>query len=204
MKLYDFPLAPNPRRLRVFLAEKGIEIPKEMVNLVEGEQRSEAFLAKNPLGSLPVLELDDGTILTESGAIIEYFEELHPEPTLLGTTPLERAQARRINRIVELGILRFAAQYFHATMAVLPGSEKDATLAEGAKEAMLRALDVVEAELGDGPWLAGERVTVADCTLFAAFEMARFASLEIESIGGEHRNLARWYRAFKERPSAGA
>jgi glutathione S-transferase len=204
MKLYDFPLAPNPRRLRVFLAEKGIAVPKETVNLVEGAQRSEAFLAKNPLGGLPVLELDDGTILTESGAIIEYFEELHPEPTLLGTTPLERAQARRLDRIVELGILRFAAQYFHASMAVLPGSEKDVTVAESAKEAMVRALDVVEAELGDGPWLAGGRVTVGDCTLFAAFEMARFASLEIETVGGAHPNLARWYGAFKERPSAGA
>ena len=86
MKLYDFPFAPNPRRLRVYLAETGIEIPRVTVDLRAGEQRAAEFLAKNPHGSLPVLELDDGTLLSESEAIIEYLEELNPEPAMIGST----------------------------------------------------------------------------------------------------------------------
>jgi glutathione S-transferase len=204
MKLYDFSPAPNPRRLRVFLAEKGIQVPLETVNLVAGEQRTEAFLAKNPMGALPALELDDGTILTESGAIIEYFEELHPEPSLLGTTPLERAQARRLNRLAELAVLGRVARYFHATLALLPGAEKDERTAAEMKEQLCKPLVVLDAELEGKTWLAGDRVTVGDCTLFVAFELARFSGLELETLGGTHDQLARWYHAFKERPSAEA
>src|SRR5215467_15796647 len=105
MKIYDFVGAPNPKKVRVYLAEKGLQIPCVQVNIVTGENRSPEFLKKNPLGGLPVLELDDGSHLTESLAIIEYLEELHPTPPLLGTTPLERARAREAERICELGVL---------------------------------------------------------------------------------------------------
>src|SRR5262245_65914741 len=93
MKVYDFAGAPNPKKLRVYLAEKGLNVPMEQVDILSGKNRTPEFLAqKNPLGGLPVLELDDGSYLTESLAIMEYFEELHPTPPLLGTTPLERAR----------------------------------------------------------------------------------------------------------------
>ncbi|HYC23206.1 MAG TPA: glutathione S-transferase N-terminal domain-containing protein, partial [Candidatus Bathyarchaeia archaeon] len=105
MKIYDFVGAPNPKKLRVYLAEKGISVRLEPVDIITGANRKPEFLAKNPLGGLPVLELDDGTHLPESLAIIEYFEELHPTPPMIGSTPLERARVRALERIAELGVL---------------------------------------------------------------------------------------------------
>ena len=99
MKLHEFTGAPNPKKVRVYLAEKGIEVPSQQVNIVAGENRQPDFLKKNPMGGLPVLELDDGSFLPESLAIIEYFEELHPNPPMIGTTPLERARARALERL---------------------------------------------------------------------------------------------------------
>ena len=96
MKLYTFPLAPNPTKVRVYLKEKGLDIPEQTVDLLAGEQQQPAFQAINPLGGVPVLELDDGTRLCESLAIIEYLEELHPEPPMIGTDPLERARVRAL------------------------------------------------------------------------------------------------------------
>src|SRR5437899_12775931 len=105
MKIYDFVGAPNPKKLRVYLAEKGLRIPFEPVNIMTGDNRKPEFLKKNPMGGLPVLELDDGSCLSESLAIMEYLEELHPTPPMLGTTPRERARVRELERIAELGIL---------------------------------------------------------------------------------------------------
>ena len=115
MKIYDFVGAPNPKKLRVYLAEKGITIPCEQVNIVSGENRQPPFLKKNPLGGLPVLELDDGTCLTESLAIMQYLEELHPTPPMIGTTPLERARVREMERIVEFGVMSRVATVFQNT-----------------------------------------------------------------------------------------
>ena len=119
LKLYTFPIAPNPTKLRVYLAEKGIEIEQVTVDLPKGEQRGAEHRARNPLGKLPVLELDDGSYLTESLAIIEYFEELHPEPPMLGRTPLERARVRELERIADLGVLIRVARIVHATRSPL-------------------------------------------------------------------------------------
>src|SRR5437588_9617585 len=112
MKTYDFVGAPNPKKLRVYLAEKGLKVPVESVNIVTGENRTPEFLKRNPLGGLPVLELDDGSYLTESLAIIEYFEELHPQPAMIGTSALERAHVREMERIAEIGVLTRIAQIF--------------------------------------------------------------------------------------------
>jgi glutathione S-transferase len=199
MKLYDFPLAPNPRRLRIYLAEKGLAIPRVTVDLRAGEQRAPEFLAKNPYGSLPVLELDDGTLLTESEAIIEYLEELHPEPPLLGRTPLERARTRRLERLCEIAVLFRAARYVHAVVAPLPGAKPNPALAECARSELPRGLAVLEREVGE--FVAGERVSVADCTLFAAFEFARIAGLNLEE---GYPRLGAWYARFSQRPSAKA
>ena len=113
MRLYYFPVAPNPTKVRVYLAEKGIELETERVNLRETQQRTPEFLAKNPLGKLPVLELDDGSYVCESLAIIEYLEELHPDPPLFGVTPEERAHARAVERAADIGVLLPIGQIVH-------------------------------------------------------------------------------------------
>src|SRR5271156_3285232 len=115
MKIYDTTIAPNPRRVRIFLAEKGISIPYEQVDLAKAENRQPPFLAKNPLGGVPVLELDDGTLIAESVAICRYFEELHPNPPLMGTGALERAQVEMWQRRMELALFYNVGQTFRNT-----------------------------------------------------------------------------------------
>ena len=201
MKLYDFPLAPNPRKLRVYLAEKGIEIPRATVNLTQGEQLAPEFRAKNGMGGVPVLELDDGTCLRESLAIIEYLEELHPDPPMIGTTPLERARVRALERTADIGLLIGVARVFHATRAVLPGRTPNLELAAHFRRDLDKPTQFLDGVLADGrAFVAGERPTIADCTLFAAFEFARTGQLDIP--WPEH--LARWDERFRTRPSAQA
>jgi len=201
VRIYDFPLAPNPRKLRVYLAEKGLAIPLVSVDLTKGEQRSPAMLARNPMGGLPVLELDDGTCLRESLAIIEYLEELHPEPPMIGATPLERARVRALERAADLGLVRGVGRIFHATHAVLPGRTPDPAIAAYFRREIEKPAAYLDAVLADGgPFVAGERVTIADCTLFAALEFERTGRLEI----AWPPHLAAWYARFRERPSAAA
>jgi glutathione S-transferase len=201
VKLYDFYFAPNPRKLRVYLAEKGISIPKVSVDLTKGEQRAPELLARNPMGGLPVLELDDGTCLRESLAIIEYLEELHPEPPMIGTTPLERARVRALERTADLGVLGNVARVLHNTLSVLPGRVPNPELAALGRKDLERPAAYFDAALADGrPFVAGERVTIADCTLFAAMEFARTGNLAIEWPA----HVAAWFARFRERPSAAA
>jgi glutathione S-transferase len=199
MRIYDFPLAPNPRKLRVYLGEKGLAIPFVRVDLLRGEQRAPEFLARNPMGLLPVLELDDGTCLTESLAIIEYLEELHPEPPLIGREPLERARVRRLERLADVDVLQRVARIVHATRSPLPGVPAHPEYAEMLRAGLPRALRVLDAELEGRPFVAGARPTIADCTLFAAFEFARQFAVAIDP---RFANLVRWHAAFGERPSA--
>ena len=198
MKIHDFPFAPNPRKLRTYLGEKGIEVPFQIVNLPEGEQKTPEFLAMNPFGNVPVLELDDGSTLTESLTIIEYFEELFPDPPMIGTTPLERARTRRIERIIDTGILARVGRYVHAANSPLPGRKPNPAMAQAMLDELPEPLGVVDAEVGERPFVAGDRPTIADCTLFAAFSFAGFRGLD---LGENHPNLARWYAEFSERPS---
>jgi glutathione S-transferase len=198
MKLYYFPIAPNPTKVRIYLAEKGIEMEQVRVNLVKGEQKSQEHRALNPLGNLPVLELDDGTYLSESLAIIELLEELYPEPPMIGTDPFERARVRRLERIADLGVLIPVARIIHATRSPL-GLPPVPQIAEAARRVLPNALGVLDSEIGDRRFLAGTHPTIADCTLFAAFRFARFGDVE---IGPAYRNLARWSTEFGERPSA--
>lgn len=198
MKLYCFPVAPNPTKVRVYLREKGLDVPEEMVNLREGEQRTAAFLAKNPMGKLPVLELDDGTLLTESLPIIEYFEETHPEPSMWGDTPAQRGRARTLERLCDLGALIGTARVVHATRSPL-GLPPNETLAEAARADLRRALEVLEGMIGDGPFVAGPRVTVADCTLHAGLSFGSFFDVKLDPA---FANVTRWWERFRERPSA--
>jgi glutathione S-transferase len=204
VKLYVFPVAPNPTRLRLYLAEKRaagarFELEEITVDLRNMEQRSAAHLARNPLGKLPVLETSEGVFLTESLAIIEYLEELVPEPPMLGTTPIERACARELERIVELGVLRPIAEIVHATASPL-GLPPNPAVAEHFRQSLPNALELLEERLSDGrPLLMGDRPSIADCSLAAAFQFGRVAKVEIDA---SFANLARWETAFRERPSA--
>jgi glutathione S-transferase len=202
MKVYDFVGAPNPKKLRVYLAEKGIEVPREAVDIISGQNRQPEFLKKNPLGGLPVLELDDGSHLPESLAIIEYFEELHPEPPMIGKTPLERAKVRALERVCELGVMSAVAAIFQNTSPFMAGRLKQsADTAENARGRLAANLKVVDEAIGNRPFVAGERPTIADCTLLAALEFAEFAGAPLDP---SFENVARWYADFRKRPSASA
>jgi glutathione S-transferase len=202
MKIYDFVGAPNPKKLRVYLAEKGLRIPFEPVNIMTGDNRKPDFLKKNPMGGLPVLELDDGGCLSESLAIIEYLEELNPTPPMIGTTPGARARVRELERIADLGVLGGVGQYFQNTHPFMAQRVKQSPeAAETAKTRLTTALKVLDAAIGSKPFVAGERPTIADCTLLAALEFAEFAQAPIDP---ECKNVSRWYAKFKERPSAQA
>ena len=204
MKLYMFQVAPNPTKVRLYLAEKAagggqIDIEQLSMNLPKGEQKSPEHLARNPFGKLPVLELDDGSHLIESLAIIEYLEERFPEPPLIGRDAQERARVRELERVADLGVLLPVGRIVHATNSPLglpPVPEVAALFGEILPEG-LRFLD---AALADGrPFLAGQTPTVADCTLAAALQFARFGKVEIDP---SFEKLARWDAAYRERPVA--
>jgi len=201
MRLHDFAFAPNPRKVRTYLAEKGLDIPRVQVDITRGEQREPGFLERNPAGALPVLELDDGSFLTESLAIIEYLEELHPDPPMIGTTPRERARTRELERFVDTALLGRVARIFFNTSPVFAGGQQLAEAAEQAREGLPRNLEILDARIGDGPFVAGARPSIADCTLHACWEHARLAQVEIPD---RFANLHAWRERFLERPSARA
>jgi glutathione S-transferase len=204
MKLYVFPVAPNPTKVRLYLAEKRaagapLDVEERPVDLTKGEQRSPEHLARNPRGTLPVLELDDGSHLTESLAIIEYLEELCPRPAMLGETALERARTREVERMADLGVLIAAARVVHATKSPL-GLPPAPEVASRARTMLLGTLEILDALLSDGrPLLAGERPTIADCTLAAALQFARFGGMH---AADEFEHVRRWDAAYRQRPAA--
>lgn len=207
MKIYDFVGAPNPKRLRVYVAEKGLAIPVEQVDALAGANRTPEFLRKNPMGRLPLLELDDGTYLPESLAIMEYLEELHPTPSMIGGSPRERARVRALERIAELGVLGPISTVFlhsHPFMTSHPAMvgrvKPSPEAAEYGRTRLAESLRVLDGAIGEQPFVAGARPTIADCTLFAALDFAD--TMEIGWSGFEH--VGRWYAAFKRRPSAPA
>lgn len=202
MKLYFFMIAPNPTRVRLYLAEKAargtsIELEQVPVSLLEGEQKGPEHLARNPLGKLPVLELDDGSYLTESLAIIEYLEELYPESPMIGTDPQQRARVRRLERIAETGVLAPVAFVVHTTNSPL-GSDPVPEVAAYFREAMGPPLRVLEDCLSDGRSFVagGEHATIADCTLAAALQFGRFGKFELDA---SFANLLRWDAAYRQR-----
>jgi glutathione S-transferase len=199
MKLYVYPFAPNPRKVLVYLKEKGIDVPLVQVDITKGENRTPEFLKKNPLGGLPVLELDDGTILTESLAIIEYFEETHPEKSMIGSGALDRARVRELERICEFGVMGGVAAVFQNTSPFFAGRVKQSPeAAETGRTRIANALKVLEARIGSKPFVAGNSPTIADCTLVAALDFGQFAGVPLDP---QLANVMRWYTAFKQRPS---
>jgi glutathione S-transferase len=204
VKLYVFPVAPNPTRVRLYLAEKSgggadFDIEEVMVNLPQKQQQSREHLKRNPLAKLPVLEIEDGVYLTESLAIIEYLEELVPDPPMIGTTALTRARTRELERIIEIGVLRPIAQIVHATASPL-GLPPNPALAEFFRGVLPRHLALVDERLGDGrPLLMGDSPSITDCTLAAALQFGRMGKIEIDP---SYENITRWDTAFRERVSA--
>jgi glutathione S-transferase len=204
MKIYVFPVAPNPTKVRLYLAEKAtagtqIDCEEVTVSLPQGEQNAPEHLARNPMGRIPVLELDDGSFLIESLPIIHYLEELYPDPPMIGTTPLERARVLEIERIADIGVLYAGARIVHATNSPLrlPPMPEVASYFEEVVDKNLAALDE---RMADGrPFLAGDRPSIADCTLAAGLQFMRFRELGIDP---KYENLNRWDAEFRARPTA--
>lgn len=201
LKLYTQRVAPNPTKLDLYLAEKaalGWEISLERipVNLMKGEQRSPAIEAKNPLGRVPFLEFDDGTILPESLAIIEYLEERWPEPSLIGSTPDERALARALERGIDIDILYGVALVVHSTNSPA-GYPKNPGVAAWFTASMEAPLSTLNRRLSDGrPFVAGPKPTIADCSLGAALQFARFGKLDLL---GPYEHIGEWDRRYRMR-----
>ncbi len=203
MKLYDGGRAPNPRRVRVFLAEKGISVPMEPVDLGALAQKSEAFTAINPIQRVPVLELDDGTVIAESIAICRYFEELNPEPPLFGRGALEKAMVEMWNRRLELHLLFPISHVFrntHPAMAKMEVPQVPAW-AEANKPRIADFLGVFDRELAKRPFAAGDRYSVADITGMIAVDFMKPAKL---AVPDECANVRRWHAEVAARPSASA
>ncbi len=202
MKLYEYTMAPNPRRVRVFLAEKGIQVPYQQVDIGKSENRTPEFLAKNPIGKIPLLELDDGTYLAESVAICRYFEELQPEPPLLGTSARERAEVEMWQRRMELGLFELITGCFRNTHDFFKGRLPQVPeYGNICKQAALGRLEWLDGELAAREFVAGERYTIADITALVAIDFGRIIDIRIQP---EQKNLARWYQTVSTRPSAKA
>lgn len=202
MKIYDSTIAPNPRRVRIFLAEKGITVPYHQVDLAKAENRQPWFLAKNPLGGVPVLELDDGTLIAESVAICRYFEGTHPNPPLMGTGALGCAIVEMWQRRMELALLAPIAQAFRNTSEFFKGRIPQVPeFGEVCKADAIRRFEWLDQVMADRQFIAGERYTIADITALVAVDFARWIKIAIQP---EQKNLARWYAAVSARPSAKA
>ncbi len=203
MKILETRLAPNPRRVRIFLAEKGIEVPFEQVDLMKGDLKTDAFTKLNKLQRVPVMVLDDGTSICESMAICRYFEELQPSPALFGTGPLGRAQVEMWQRRMELGLLNSIASAFrhlHPAMASLEVPQV-AAWGEANKPRALEMLQLLDEQLGANRYVAGDAYSVADITAMVAIDFMKPARvMRPEGLA----NLERWYGEVSSRPSAKA
>jgi glutathione S-transferase len=184
----------------IYLAEKGIDLPRRDVNLAAGEQKSPEFLALNPAGKVPILVLDDGSVLSESGAIVEYLEELYPDPPMLGVTPLARARVRALERMAHDLIGRSSMWLMHFHPYFAGRIKPDALVAAASKPFVDESLAALEAHIGDNAFLAGPTPTIADCTLFAVFQTCR-ERLEVR-LGEGYPRLEAWHERFAARPSA--
>lgn len=202
MKLYDFTRAPNPRRVRIFLAEKGITVPLEQLDLFTGANRTPEALKRNPYGGLPVLELDDGTCIAESVAICRYFEDLHPQPALMGVDAKDRAVVEMWNRRMELVLFAHIGRYFQHTSEIFKTRIKQMPeVAEVAREAALAQMRVIDGFIAGRRFIAGERYTIADITAMVALGLGAVVGLTVDP-GLAH--LTRWYGEVSARPSARA
>ena len=203
MKLYDGGRAPNPRRVRIFLAEKGIAVPTEQVDLGQLQQRSDAYTAVNPMQRVPALVLDDGTVIAESIAICRYFEAVAPEPALFGRGALGCALVEMWNRRVEFHLFLPVAtvfQHLHPAMKIMIDPQV-AQWGEANKPRVFEFLRFLDGELASRPFVAGADYSVADVTALVAVDFMRVSKL---AVPDELAHVRRWHEAVSARPSAAA
>lgn len=200
MKIYETQSAPNPRRVRVFLAEKGIDIEYVQLDIVKGENISAEIRAKYSPGKVPFLELDDGTCIGETVAICRYFEELHPSPPLMGRSALEKAHIEMWQRQVEFNLLmnvglcfQHSTGYFKDRMTPVPEFGREAGKNAG------KYLLVLEKRLAKSEYLCGADFSIVDITALCAIDFARVVKIRLDE---QHPNLRRWYAQINQRPSA--
>lgn len=204
MKLYDLKIAPNCKRLRMFLAAKGIEIEKVQVDPRKGETREGWFMEKNPLGAVPVLELDDGTCIADSMAISTYLEHLHPDPNLMGRDPLEKAMITMWHRRTDELMLTEACFAVHHLSTdgdpywgFAEGRRRNREFGENSKEIILMGMGLLELQLSANKYVAGDRFTIADCAAYAAIEPAAHVGVPIPDY---FENVRRWADAIADTP----
>lgn len=209
MKLYDFTIAPNPRRVRIFLAEKGIEIPTVQVDLMQGEQFSPEFSQKGPLNDVPLLELDNGQCITQVNAICRYIEAAYPENPLFGATPEEIGLVEMWDHIAFMNGIGAVADAFRNSSEMfvdraLVGKHSYAqipALAERGRQRTVNFFADMNEHLADRNFVAGDNYSVADITTLVAVDFAKWIELEVPE---EHEHLKRWYASVSQRPSAQA
>lgn len=203
MKLYDGGRAPNPRRVRIFLAEKGVEVPLVPVDMAAMGHKSQEVTAKNPLQRLPVLELDDGTVITESVAICRYFEEIHPEPPLFGEGPVGKALVEMWQRRIELNFVSAVAQAFRHIHPAMKEWEvpQIAEWGEANKPKAIEFLRFLDGHLAENRFIAGNAYSIADITGMVGVEFMKPARL---AVPDELDNVKRWFAEVSSRPSAQA
>ena len=203
VKLYNHVLAPNPRRVRIFAAEKKIELSLEEVDILAGQSRTPEFLAKNSSGGVPVLELDDGSYLSESVAICRYLEGLHPEPNMLGRDLREQAEIERWNRRMELELFAAIGRTVQNTSPIFQGRFKQfPDYGEAQRAVVHQRLERMDRELNGRQFVASDRFTIADITALVAIDIgSRLAEIKIPP---ELTHLTRWHQAVSNRPSAKA
>lgn len=206
MKLYMVPLAPNPTKVMLYIAEREelgtqMNIEQIVVNTVKGRHKEPAHLARNPFGTVPTLELDEGSFLVESLAIIHYLEDKFPDNALLSGTPEQRGHALDAERVVDLRLAGPMGAYGHAVNSPL-GYPKDDAKAAQMEAAMQAPLDYLEGKLSDGrPLLLGDRVSIVDCTLQASLQFLRYVEAD---VFGDRPLLRDWDRRYRTRPAAQA
>jgi glutathione S-transferase len=203
MRIYDTPLAPNPRRVRWFMAEKGIDdIEVVTLNLMEGQHKTPDYLAKAGLANVPMLEMDDGTCITESIAICRYLESRYPEPNLFGRTPEEAAVIEMWMRRAEMLVatpMMIGVRHTHPAMAAL--EKQSPEIGEYNLEASKRALRVLDRRLAESPWLATDRPSIADIVAFVGIDFGRMIKFRPPE---ELTHVCRWADAMRTRPAAQA
>ena len=209
MKLYSYPAAPNPRRLHIFMAEKGLDIPFEPVDLMKGGQFDPAFVALNPMSTVPVLVTDDGTVLTQVVAICDYLEAVHPEPALLGRTAVEKGEIREWStRIFTEGLMSVAEAFRNSNPNFanrsLPGPlalPQEPVLVERGIKRLELFWQTLDARLAGRDYVVGDSYTMADIDALCTCDFARWIR---KSIPEDCANIQRWYAAVSARPSAKA
>lgn len=203
MKIYDTPLAPNPRRVRWFMAEKGIDdIEVVTLNLFEGQHKTPEYLRKAGLANVPMMELDDGTCVTESVAICRYLESLYPEPNLFGRTPTETAVIEMWLRRAEMMVatpLMMAVRHAHPALAAIETQVPE--LAANGRATAEKGLKMLDRRLADSPFIAGERLTIADILAATALDFARMVRFRPDP---DLVNVRRWLEGMMARPAAKA